>query len=65
MINIKKLKGLIAENGYSQSSLAKKMGITPKTFYGKMGKGVFTNVEIEFLIRNLNINNPLEIFFVK
>lgn len=64
MINTNKLKGLIAEKGYSQSGIAKQMNITPKTFYSKMKKGVFTNVEIEAFIKILDINNPLEIFFV-
>ena len=54
MINVAKLKGKIAEKGTSQRKLAKKMNITAKTFYDKMKKGVFTNLEIE---------NPLEIFF--
>lgn len=63
MIDIAKLRGKIAEKGTSQLQLAKKMEITPKTFYDKMKKGVFTNLEIEFLVKELDIENPLEIFF--
>lgn len=64
MINIAKLKGKIAEKGTSQAKLAKKLGITPKTFYDKMKKGIFTNIEIEVLIEELGIENPIEIFFI-
>lgn len=63
MINVAKLKGKIAEKGTSQRKLAKKMNITAKTFYDKMKKGIFTNVEIEVLIKELDIKNPMEIFF--
>lgn len=63
MINTAKLKGKIAEKGTSQRKLAKKMNITAKTFYEKMKKGVFTNLEIEILVKELEIENPLEIFF--
>ena len=54
MIDIAKLRGKIAEKGTSQAKLAKTLNITPKTFYEKMKKGIFTNIEIE---------NPIEIFF--
>ena len=63
MINVAKLKGKIAEKGTSQAKLAKILNITPKTFYDKMKKGIFTNVEIEILVKELDINNPMEIFF--
>lgn len=63
MIDVAKLKGKIAEKGTSQVKLAKLLNITPKTFYDKMKKGIFTNVEIEVLIKELDIKNPMEIFF--
>lgn len=63
MIDVAKLKGRIAEKGTSQAKLAKVLKITPKTFYEKMKKGVFTNVEIEILVKELQIKNPMEIFF--
>ena len=40
MIDRNELKGVIAKNGTSQSGVAKALGITPKTFYDKMKKGV-------------------------
>lgn len=65
MINTCKLKGLIAEKGYSQSDVAKLIGISPKTFYEKMSKGVFYNTEIESMIKILAISDPAAIFFAE
>lgn len=65
MIDRNELKGVIAKNGMSQSSVAKVLGITPKTFYDKMKKGVFDSDEIETMIEILHIENPVQIFFAK
>lgn len=65
MIDRNELKGVIAKNGMSQSGVARILGITPKTFYDKMKKGVFDSDEIEIMIYILNIEDPVEIFFVK
>ena len=59
MIRTDKLRGIISERGMSQSNV----GITPKTFYEKMSKGVFGSDEIEIMIKELHIENPMEIFF--
>lgn len=64
MIDVAKLRGKIAEKGTSQVKMAKKLNITPKTFYEKMKKGVFNNLEMEVLIKELEIKNPMEIFFI-
>ena len=55
MINTNKLRGLIAERGLSQVKLANYLGMTPKTFYTKMGNGVFDSDEIEAMIVKLDI----------
>ena len=65
MIKVNELKGIIAKNGYTQKQVAEGIGITPKTFYEKMKKGVFGSDEIRKMIEILNINNPCEIFFAK
>ena len=65
MIRTDKLKGVIAEKGYSQTDIAKFIGVTPKTFYGKMKIGVFGSDEIQIMIDQLKIENPMEIFFAK
>lgn len=65
MIKTNELKGIIVKNGYSQSDVAAKIGITPKTFYEKMKSGVFGSDEIQIMIDELHIDNPLAIFFAK
>lgn len=65
MIKTDELKGIIAKNGFSQSDVAKMIGVTPKTFYEKMHKGIFGSDEIEIMIEQLNIDDPVEIFFAR
>ena len=65
MIKTDELRGEIAKNGFSQSDVAKMIGITPKTFYEKMKSGVFGSDEIEIMIEKLNIRDPMAIFFAK
>lgn len=65
MIRTDELRGEIAKNGYSQSDVARMIGITPKTFYEKMKCGVFGSDEIQIMIDNLNIRDPMGIFFAK
>lgn len=65
MLNVNKLRGVIAERGLYQTDVAKMLNITPKTFYEKMKKGVFGSDEIEVMIRVLEIKNPIEIFFTE
>lgn len=63
MIAVRKLRGLMAEQGISQKELANALGISAKTFYNKMQKGVFGTDEAEKLIEILKIENPADIFF--
>ena len=65
MINTAELRGVIAKNGKTQSDVAKMLNITPKTFYIRMRKGVFGSDEIQKMIDELHIDNPMEIFFAK
>ena len=65
MIKTNELKGIIVKNGFSQSDIAAKIGITPKTFYEKMKNGVFESDELQIMIDELHIDNPLAIFFAK
>lgn len=65
MIKTNELKGIIAKNNKSQSDVAKIIGISPKTFYSKMKNGVFGSDEIQIMIEDLRIENPMEIFFAK
>ena len=63
MIRTDKLRGIISERGLSQPNVAHLIGIIPKPFNEKMEKGVFGSDEIEIMIKELHIENPMEIFF--
>ena len=63
MIQTNLLRGKMAENGYSATKMAKELGMTSRTFYSRMKKGVFGSDEICKMISLLNIQNPVEIFF--
>lgn len=65
MINTAKLRGIIAENGKTQQDIAKMLGIAPKTFYERMKKGRFGSDDIQVMIDELHIENPVEVFFAK
>lgn len=65
MIDTNGLVGIIYSRGLSQAEVANKLGITPKTFYDKMKKGVFDSDEIEIMIDLLHIEDPVNIFFTK
>lgn len=63
MIDVNKLRGRMAEKCRSGQDMAKVIGKTPKTFYSKMKAGVFDSDEIEAIVKDLEIENPMEIFF--
>lgn len=65
MIKTDELRGIIAKNGFSQSDVASKIGVTPETFYEKMKNGVFGSDEIQIMIDELHIEDPMSIFFAK
>lgn len=65
MVATDKLRGIIYERGTSQRKVASELGMTEKTFYSKMKKGVFGTDEVEKMVELLNIHNPAEIFLVK
>lgn len=65
MIDANKLRGKIAENGFSQREIAEIIGVTPKTFYDKMKRGIFDSDEMYKMVELLNIEEPAEIFFAK
>ena len=63
MIKVNELKAEIIKNNLTQADVAKMIGVTPKTFYTKMKRGVFGSDEIQIMIKNLNIKNPMDNFF--
>ena len=65
MVHVKKLRGKMAEKGRSGKDMAAVINKTPKTFYDKMKKGVFDSDEIAAIVEDLEIENPMEIFFCR
>lgn len=65
MVDANRLKSVIVLNGKTQEDVAIHIGMTPKTFYLKMKKGVFGSDEIEKMIDYLHIEEPMPIFFAK
>ena len=56
-----KLKGKIAEAGYSQRSLAAELGISKNTLNSKInGKTPFNTAEIELICKKLGIHDASE-----
>lgn len=65
MIDTDALRGIIAKKGFSQRTVAKKLGITDKTFYSKMNKRKFDSDEMIAMVEILEIENPTAIFLQK
>lgn len=57
MVNTDELRGIFAKNKKTQTDIAKMIGVTPKTFYLRMQKGVFGSDEIQIMINELNIES--------
>ena len=65
MVDVNRLRGLIAERGLSQRKVAKLLGMAEKTFYSKMKSGIFVSTEMSALIELLDISDPAGIFFTE
>jgi hypothetical protein len=65
MIDTSLLRGIIARRRLSQAAVARELGITPKTFYSKMKKGVFGSDEMMTMVELLQIRNPEKVFFCR
>lgn len=64
-MNTGKLRGIMAEKGYSGRDIAQILGISEKTFYSKMKRGVFGTDEAAKMVSVLDIEDPAAIFFDK
>lgn len=62
MVDTAKLRGRIAECGLSQREVADLIGISPRTFYEKMKRGVFGTDEAAKMTELLMISDPAAIF---
>ncbi|MCD7723518.1 MAG: DUF739 domain-containing protein [Clostridiales bacterium] len=65
MLDKKALKAAIVKNGYTQEYVAKKIGMSSRTFSNKIKKGVFGSDEIEKMTLLLQLDKPWEIFFFR
>lgn len=63
MIRTDELRGIFAKNNRSQADVAKMLNMTPKTFYHRMKTGSFGSDEIQVMIDEFKIENPIDIFF--
>lgn len=62
MVDTRALRRIIAEQGYSQRQVAMAIGISSRTFYDHLKRGIFNTDEVVKMIPLLNIENPIEIF---
>ena len=65
MVDTNRLKSVMVLNNKTGEEVAKHLGMSSKTFYLRMKKGVFGSDEIEKMIDYLNIDDPISIFFAK
>lgn len=63
MLNQNLLRAKIAENGMTQEEVARRIGMTAKTFSLKIKNGKFGLDEAERMIELLKIDKPQLIFF--
>lgn len=65
MILVNDLRAMMVQKGYTQSDVAKMLGISDNTLTSRLKRGVFNSDEMYKLIDILDIKNPSEIFFAK
>ncbi|MCI6031546.1 MAG: helix-turn-helix domain-containing protein [Fusobacterium varium] len=65
MILTNELKGKIVSKGFTQQDIAKYLGISTRTFNQKLKKGIFNSDQIFKMIKLLEIENPMSIFFAE
>lgn len=63
MMNANLIRAKIVENGMTQAEVAKKIGMSAKTFSMKMNSGKFGLDEAEKMIKLLKIEKPEKYFF--
>lgn len=63
MIDVPKLRGKMAEKGYTQKAVAESLGIQPNMLRRKLKRSILGSDEMETLIGLLDIRDPNKIFF--
>ena len=64
MLNRNALKAEMVRYGYTNATMAKKLGISPRTFSKRLNEG-FGSEEMDALVELLHIANPTPIFFAQ
>lgn len=65
MLDVKELRAEMVRNGYTQTTLAKEIGVSDRTFCTRLKTGDFGAKEIEIMIEVLRLKDPMSIFFAK
>ncbi len=65
MLNVNALKAEWVKKGLTQQDVAHMVGISPKTLSLQLKRGILGSDTIEILIKELEIKNPVEIFFAQ
>ena len=65
MVDIEKLRHLLAQRGYSQRELAKMLGISERTLSKRMRERKFHSQEMQIKASALYMENPEQIFFAQ
>lgn len=65
MVNVPKLRGIIAEKGMSIPSVAIQMGISPRTLNRKLKKAILDSDDIDKLLDILDLHDPVPVFFTQ
>ena len=63
MLNVNNLRAEFARNRKTQKDVAKLLGISEKTLISRMRDGDFRLTEVDVLIRELHIEDPMCVFF--
>lgn len=64
MLNKNALKAEMVRYGYTNEAMAKKLGMSARTFSKRLNKG-FGSDEMDILVEVLHIANPTPIFFAQ
>lgn len=65
MVDTNRLKSIFVLRGKTGEDVARHLGMSSKTFYSRMKKGIFGSDEIESMIEYLDIEEPMPIFFAQ
>ncbi len=63
MIDTKKLKKIIRQQGQTQKATAAAIGMTQSAFYSRMKRGIFGTDDILKMADFLKMRNPAAVFY--